>query len=409
MGSGPDGEMTSPGTRRKILFSTDGFPGVEGAGAGSGIGRHLAELTSGLNARGHECHVLTWGQAGAPTPQVVDGVRVHLTSRGYWPLFERLIPGSRDVATRRVAARRLVAEYDFDWIEIQSDEGIDIGIQRDFPGRCILRVHTTLAQMVHYKEVIPTRATRAYLARERKSLQMALRLIVSTSRHAAELQRLFHLRIQPRVLPLGFDPPRGVESGQGEEPRQVSPTFLIVGSLDRRKGSDRLRGALDAYVRRYGPCRCVVVTSTAPGGRAEFNLGSAPACVEIVWLSALPDEQLYAEYARASALLHLARYESFGYPPVEAAALGTPVVATATGVAHDLLEGDLIRFLVDGDDPEEIATALSEAVRSPTLGPELRARHARRFSRDATVSNYLATLGGWERNSRPGEEWDEKS
>ena len=297
--------------------------------------------------------------------------------------------------SRLVAARRLHVQYKFDWIEIQSDEGIDIGIQRFYPKNCILRVHTTLAQMIEHKQASPTPCTRAYLSRERQSLEMARRILVSTDEHGSELSRLFPLRVNPTVLPLGLAIPLVASEDDTAGSSRDVPTFLIVGSLDRRKGSDRLVPALEAYVLRHGPCRCVLVASNRDASYEEFGFGHARSEIEFVWREGLDDASLLNEYREASALLHLARYESFGYPPVEAAAMGIPIVATATGAAIDLLSGDLGEFLVDGDDPDAVAEALHRVIRRPDVGPILRDRYLAHYTRERMVDSYLAVLDAW--------------
>ena len=378
----------------KFLFISSGFPGIPGADAGSGIGTFLSEMTSGLTSFGHECHVLIWGNPATERPIDRGGVFVHVMKKGYWPLIERADPGLRDVFARRFAVRKLHKTNRYDWIEIQNDEGIDIGVQEDFPDRTFLRVHTTLAQMVDIKKVSKSKATRTYMRRERRSLRLAGRLLVSTSMHSAGILRHFDLGCTPVIHPLGFDPPAG-PSRPSHASSGLPPTFLVVGSLDHRKGSDRLRPALEAFRRHFGPCRCVVVTSAPRALRAEYGLEAMPEGIDLSWRSDLRDEELHTEYRRASVILHLARYESFGYPPVEAAAFARPCVSTRAGVAPDLFGQELSRYLVDGDDPGRIASALDEAVHDRSLGEALARRHAELFSRSAMVSSYLKLLDNY--------------
>jgi glycosyltransferase involved in cell wall biosynthesis len=102
---------------------------------------------------------------------------------------------------------------------------------------------------------------------------------------------------------------------------------------------------------------------------------------------------LVTEYEKASVLLHLARYESFGYPLIEAAALSVPIVATATGIAPELLTGELARFLVAGDDPVACARALAEAASGRSrIGRALNLRYQMNFTRDHMVKAYLLAL-----------------
>lgn len=381
----------------KFLFTAPGFPGVQGTTAGSGVGRYLYGLTAGLQKLGHTCHVLAWGDDGAPSPQLVNGATVHLMPHRYWRVVERFLPESCDVYRRWARVRELDARHGYDWIECQNDEGIEVGVQWWFRPRAILRVHTTLAQTVCAKRVPVTRRTRFYLARERQSLRSASHILASSASHAEELRRLFPFIAPPRVVHLGVALAAGPDPAPAGPDRVGKPTFLVVGSADRRKGFDRLRPVLETYVRNHGPCRLHVVAACRPGVAEAYGLTPPfPAGLDVVWRSDLTDPELVREYAGAAAYLHLARYESFGYTPVEAAACGTPVVATRTGIAEELLTGDLARFLVDGDDPAACAAALAEAAAArDSVGRALQAHYENHFTEEQMVRSYLRQLEAW--------------
>jgi len=420
----------------RFLFIGPGYPGVPGAGRGSGIGTYLRELTLGLAARGQECHVLVWACAsGGKThsegkdvsrkaaktqgirwdqdiPHLVSRIEqpesritLHTLRHAYWPIVERFFPDSRDMWNLRETVRRLDRAYRFDWIEIESEEGLALGVQRDFPGRTILRVHTTLAQMVTSRDVPVTGVVRRRLRRETISIENADLVWVSTQYHARELAGRYRLRNEPTVIPIGIRitafPDRAIVDKHGTGLSQA--VFLVVGSADRRKGFDRIRPVLDSFVRQFGPCVFRIVSRCSEQVKKQFNLVPPfPPGGGVEWLADLDDAGLALEYARASAVLHLARYESFGLPLIEAAAHQTPVVATRTGVAEALLTGELAQCLVDGDDSEACARALHAAWQSrPALGREIRRRYLAGFTRDCMVDAFLEGIkaaGGGKRD-----------
>jgi glycosyltransferase involved in cell wall biosynthesis len=293
--------------------------------------------------------------------------------------------------------RILDNRHRFDWIEIQSEEGIGIGIQKRFPRRTILRIHTTLAQMIDHREIELTRASALRLRREKESFRSAERVVTHSERHASELRRLPDLRGPVHVVRHGIGDLRFErEADPAHDPvvDDGAPTFLVVGTPDRRKGFDRIAPVLAAYAGKHGPCKCVVVSTQDSSAGKPFGLGRGmPPGVELRWLNTLSGKDYVALYGEASALLALARYESFGFPLIEAACLSVPVVTTDVGIASELLTNSLSRFIVDGDSPEICADALHRAVRrKDTVGRDLRLKYETQFTREKMAGDYEAYL-----------------
>ena len=89
------------------------------------------------------------------------------------------------------------------------------------------------------------------------------------------------------------------------------------------------------------------------------------------WTGFLPDSELRHLHTGAVALLLPSACEGFGLPAVEAAACGTPVVATTASPLPQLLEGGGL-FVKPGDAP-----ALEAAIRQLLTDDLGRARMAR--------------------------------
>jgi glycosyltransferase involved in cell wall biosynthesis len=342
---------------------------------------------------------MVWSLDGSAGEQIVDGVSIHFVPRRYWPVLERWWPDTRNEWTRDRVAARLDRRHRFDWIEIQSDEGVDHRLQKRFRGRVVLRIHTTLFQMCKYKEVNPTHLTETWLARERRSFSMADKILTHSPIHAAELVTLFPGIASPRIVAHGCGSASPLEfPNEGPEVQADRARFLVVGTLDLRKGTDRLRTVAARYAQVHGACELRLVSPSPESALKEhFGLGPPyPPGVSVRYLTGLSPQDLAQEYRRATAYLHLARYESFGYPLIEAASSGTPVVATRTGIAPDLLGGPLESLLVDGEDPEDCVRAMGRVAGSRhDLGRQIRHAHAERFTRACMTDRYLQTLAHW--------------
>ncbi len=91
---------------------------------------------------------------------------------------------------------------------------------------------------------------------------------------------------------------------------------------------------------------------------------------------ALEDRALRRLVAGARLLVHPARSEGFGYPPLEAMAAGTPVVAAAGGALPDVL-GDAALFVEPGD-AAGLARAIRHLLDDASLREDLRERGRRR-------------------------------
>jgi glycogen(starch) synthase len=115
----------------------------------------------------------------------------------------------------------------------------------------------------------------------------------------------------------------------------------------------------------------------------------------------LGDDDLSATAAAADLALVPSLYEPFGLVALEAAAAGTPVVATDRGGLGGVVRGSRLGLTVPSSDP----AALAEAV-SRLLDDQVLARRIGRDARAAVESEYAwpvvaaATARGYERAVR---------
>jgi alpha-1,3-rhamnosyl/mannosyltransferase len=168
-----------------------------------------------------------------------------------------------------------------------------------------------------------------------------------------------------------------------------APYVLTVATLQPRKN---LEAALTAVAGLDVP---LVVA----GGRGWHDAALAERLrrtSNVVLTGRVSDDELVALLRGAAALVHPSKHEGFGFPPLEAMACGTPVVAARAASLPELI-GDA-GVLVDVDAPGELADAIERVVRDPgPLGERGLARAAKltwAACAERTVAVYRDALAG---------------
>jgi glycosyltransferase involved in cell wall biosynthesis len=195
-----------------------------------------------------------------------------------------------------------------------------------------------------------------------RSAQVVICISETTAADARELWQVPAERIV--VAPLG----PGQEMVPSVSPRAEPAHFLYVGDEEPRKNLGVL---LDAY-------RLYREASPAP---LELVLaGSVATHAPGVKTVAGPSAALLGElYRQAAALVHPSLYEGFGLTPVEAMALGTPVLAARSPGILEIC-ADAVRY-ADARDPRSFALGMAELAADPGLRDELSKRGRRRAER----------------------------
>jgi glycosyltransferase involved in cell wall biosynthesis len=201
------------------------------------------------------------------------------------------------------------------------------------------------------------------------------RVVLTVSDFAArDIARV--LRVSPRRIRVALEAPAAVYTTPSTHDdrarlstRLALPTharwFTYVGGFNPHKNVDVLIRAHATLVREcgggaphlvlVGPVEGDVFHSAHERLRGVITEEDTTAFVH--WIGFLPDEQLRLLHATSLALVLPSACEGFGLPAVEAAACGTPVVATTESPLPQLLaDGGL--FVPPGD-----VTALTNALR----------------------------------------------
>jgi glycosyltransferase involved in cell wall biosynthesis len=185
-------------------------------------------------------------------------------------------------------------------------------------------------------------------------------------------------------------PPRGDGTNAGR------PFLLYLGALEANKN-------LGVLVEAHGRADADIdlVLAGRPGSGFEelrAQLDASPAAGRIRIEQAVDDRRADELYRTALALAHPARYEGFGFTPLEAMARGCPVLESDIPALREI-SGDGA-LLVPLEDVAAWADAIRRVATDGELRADLRARGAEtvaRYSWDAAargVASLLAELSG---------------
>ncbi len=186
--------------------------------------------------------------------------------------------------------------------------------------------------------------------RFRRKLDAALtgadRIICNSEATAADLKRHANGPVPPLVVaPLGVGLPAPSAGPNPVFGTEVPPYFVTVGTIEPRKNHALLLDVWD----RLGPAAPVLVVCGPRGWRNEKVFQRLDrAGPRIVERADLGDADLAAVIRDARALLFPSRAEGYGLPPMEAAALGAPVVCGDLAIYRETL-GDIPVYLNPAD------------------------------------------------------------
>jgi D-inositol-3-phosphate glycosyltransferase len=391
-----------------------------GTGDGGGMNVYVRELATALARSGATCDVFTraWSDALPSVVHVEPGLRVHHIAAGpLAPVDKAQLPQVVDEFTDRVLAvmggasglgcsdeeggRFEVIHANY-WLSGLS--GHALKHELDLPLIC------TFHTLDRVKAESGPEDLEADTVHRRAEAEAAIigcsdAVLASCTVEAEQIAQLY-----------GADPSRitivapGVDHafyGPGYRPQArravgLDPdetVLLFVGRIQPLKGADVAVRALAELTRRTRErgrrFRLVVVGGpSGPHGQAAYDgLVSLAAELSVedrlTLVAPQPHELLSTYYRAADVCLVPSRTESFGLVALEAAACGTPVVASAVGGLTTLVDDGRTGFLVDTADPGDYADRVERIVGEPLLAERLSTAsvlRARRYTwRDAAA------------------------
>lgn len=245
--------------------------------------------------------------------------------------------------------------------------------------RKIVTIHDAIAEL-HPDLIFPTRLGRA---RWRLKVWLALRQadrVVTVSEHARrDISRWFGLReeaiaIIPDCVSDIFRPPSARSHAQALVKKAhgvAAPYILYVGGFGPHKNVASLINSFAAMANlpEFSALSLVLVgdrvseTFYSTGAELDGLVERHNLSERVCFLDFRPDEELVTLYQGAEVLVLPSFREGFGLPGSEAAACGTPVIATRESPLGEVL-GDAVE-LIDPSGPGDVLRAMKAVLGNP--------------------------------------------
>ncbi len=360
---------------------------------------YVRQLSSALARSGLECDVYTraWSQELAPVVAVEPGLRVHHLVTG--PLDEvpkEDLPALVDDFTASLKARMATGpESDVIHANYWLSGMVGHVLKHELDVPLVTTFHT-LARVKGEGDDDPDRRAGA----EMEVMGCSDAVLASSPVEAAQIRSRYGAdpsRIEvvaPGVDHAFFSPGHRPQARRALGLSTAGPMLLFVGRIQPLKGVDVAVRTLKALGGFPGAFLVVVGGPSGPVGEAELArvrelVGGLGLAGRVRFVTPQPHELLSTYYRAADVCLVPSRSESFGLVALEAAACGTPVVATAVGGLRTLVDHARTGFLVDSRDPAVFAGYAAEVLDDQRRADEMSRRaaaRARRYSWSTTAA-----------------------
>jgi D-inositol-3-phosphate glycosyltransferase len=383
--------------RRLAVLSLHTSPLAQpGTGDGGGMNVYVRELSSALARVGVECDVFTraWADDLPTTVNIEPGFRVHHVSAGPpVPMAKEALPGVvEEFADGVLKAMRTPVGFgtdeDLPFDAVHANYWLSGVAGHLIKHQMNLPLVSTFHTLDRVKAEASPEEVEAGDPHRRAEAEAAIircsdTVLASCSVEAAQITDLYHAdpsRI--RIVAPGVDHAFFAPGDRAQARRALSltgpgPLLLFVGRIQPLKGVSVAIRTLDHLSADYPDARLVVVGGPS-GPQGEAELERLATLVErsgledrVLFVPPQPHELLSTYYRAADVCLVPSRSESFGLVALEAAACGTPVVASDVGGLRSLIDHGRTGYLVEDHAPEAFAAWVRQILAEPLLAERL--------------------------------------
>ena len=331
----------------------------------TGVGNYILNLANGLKKLGHNI-TLIYDTKPKNSLKGVDIVVINNKSRILWEqisLLRYLRSGGFDI-------------YHATW---------NYGIPLFYRGNTVLTVHDVIP-LVWSRYLVSRQILGfpAYLLSLSISLKKAKKIIVDSNSTYNDLIKFFPLT-KNKVLTvyLGLKAPNKSITPY----KKSSPYFIYFGGVDKRKNIENI-------IRGFGKSEASKNSDLIIAGKNSFiykNLIKKKGLSNRVKLMGyVSEKKKYKLLKGGVALIYPSFYEGFGYPPLEAMSVGTPVITSNVSSLPEIVGEAAIK--INPYKMNEITKAVDTIYSSVSLRKSLSKKgliQARKFSWDKTIAKTL--------------------
>jgi len=360
---------------------------------------YVRELTSALARSGVACDVFTraWSPDLPSVMELEPGLRVHHVPAGpLEPIPKEDLPGVVDAFTEGVLDRMsrpgrlpLTDEQGGPFSSIHANywlsglSGHVIKHELNLPLVCTFHTLDRVKAESMPEEVeadMPHRRSEA----EASIIDCSDAVLASCSVEAEQIASLYGANPDRiRIVPLGVD---HAFFGPGHRPQARRALglpldgrlLLFVGRIQPLKCADAAVETLAALTRTSNENYRLVIVGGPSGPHGDESLrqlidlaARRGVSDRVHFVAPQPHELLSSYYRAADVCIVPSRSESFGLVALEAAACGTPVVASAVGGLTTLVDDGRTGYLVDDPTPERYAEAVRRVFDVPLMAERL--------------------------------------
>jgi D-inositol-3-phosphate glycosyltransferase len=344
-----------------------------GSGDGGGMNVYIRALGSSLARAGVEVDVFTRAEHPdqAPVVHVEPGFRVlHVEAGPRAPVPRREL--SNLVAPFTDAARAAMTREPDRYDVLHANYWVSGAVGHRLKHELDLPLVTTFHTLERVKAEVGMASDAALRPHvEAEVIRCADLVVASTAEERAQLVGLYGAdpeRVE--VVAPGVDHRVFKPGDRGAARRALRlgdrPLVLFVGRIQRLKGADLAVGAL-AELRDPRAQLVLVGGPSGPDGHTELarlrrQVAELDLDRRVRFVAPQPHHQLVHWYRAADVCVVPSQAESFGLVALEAAACGTPVVASNVGGLRSLVQHGATGYLVDDRGASKFADAIDRVL-----------------------------------------------